>query len=441
MTLSPQQNPLSRPSSETDQIVRFLTALWQGILGFIEFRTLPQRRTDRERVASNSLFISTTDLSTISSTFVHLLQSQPPLTRLGFGINSRTQHRGRNEDVAVRVALMLDLDPPALDEKTALVDRLTAVGLAPSVKIWSGRGWHCIYLLNPHVPADEFSKAIARRLCSYTKSDSVIAPMQLGRLPLSMNWRDPDCPVQCRLVEFDPGRKYSLEQVGWALDAVGAPVVPVRKTASHRVRSAARPRSVATSTSSPRSTDAHLPPLPADLRLDLREHIEHGTQRGSRSEADISLVRALLGGGWSEEHVWGLFNQSPQTCGAKFHERGPDYLRRTIERALDHLDNRGAFAIPAVVEKVGAVYTSADFALVIDVRLQDGSSALARGRVSLRNEPRWRALWTACGLTAPTSPMEAGSRYRQILGKHLRVTVVQRQKKLVVVRMRHPRDL
>ena len=338
---------------------------------------------------------------------------------------------------------MLDLDPPDLSEKTQLVDHLSAVGLTPSATIWSGRGWHVLYYFDTPTPADEVSRAVARRLCSYTRSDPVHAPMQLGRLPCSINWRDADRPVRCQLVANDPSRRYSLELVSRALDAVGAPTVPVRSTPRPGARSAARPRSVSTSTStsSPRSTAVPLPPLPADLRLHLREHIERGTQRGSRSEADISLVRALLVGGWSEDHIVALFDGHPTTCGAKTTESGPDYLRRTIERATDHLGDLGASAVTAVVEKIGAVHTSVDFTLVVDVRLLDGSNALARGRASISHTARWVALWEACGLAVPTSQKEARSLYRQIVGRRLRVAVVQRKNTLVAARMFPLRDL
>lgn len=397
-----------------------LSSLSSGACGFLELRAFDQIA---RRLARRWWIPLPFDPAELHRVLAEAREVNSRGAAISVGVNPRVRQSGKNTDVEFRVALVADIDPPNLELGSHALDRLSQAGLAPSAVVLSGRGWHLYYLLASPVPNDARSAAVARRLCCFLHSDHVHDAARVLRLPGTWNWKNPSRPLPCWLQYLEPHRRYSLEQVEAALDAVGAP------------REQARCRSRLPSTSSCRhlvSPPRPPPPPPPGLSEDLLGYARNGAPRGERSERDIALVRALAVAGWSDEQIFSLFLSYPSGCGAKTREQGLDYLSLTISNARRHIRRGSANAVPAVIEGVDWSRSSAELSL--GLRLLDGSNAVARARVALSNCARWSALWSAVELLPPADPAEASSAARCLRGQQLRVTTVQRPRALAVTR-------
>ena len=246
-------------------------------------------------------------------------------------VNPRSAFSGFERDVPFVSALFLDLQP----ERTpvAEVDKRLAIGrISPTITAVSGNGYHMYMKLSQ--PADpQKAKIVWERLCRFTGSDPVFSINRIARLTGTVNWKKPT-PRWCYLTDVQPDRQYTLDEIDFALDRLGAgPARPLKE-------------------------GIPVPVNPPVDWLELRKRLDEGTldiidtgeknafseRQVTRSEADWVVVCALVRAGCPDEMVIWVYETQPVGI-MKYREAGARYLYKTIEAA------RRATAEP--VEAVG----------------------------------------------------------------------------------------
>jgi hypothetical protein len=233
-------------------------------------------------------------------------------------VNPRSAFSGFERDVPYVSALFLDLQP----EKTSIEEvakRLTIGNIPPTVTGVSGHGVHMYLLLSQ--PADPSkAKIIWERLCKYTGSDPVFSINRIARLPGCVNWKVP--PAWGYITEFQPERRYTIEQIDFALDRLGAgpartpkegiavPVNPTQSWIEIRTQLSEGVRDI----------------------IDTGEKNAFSAQQITRSEADWVVVCALVRAGATDDTIIWVYETQPVGI-LKYREAGPHYLRKTIEAA------------------------------------------------------------------------------------------------------------
>jgi hypothetical protein len=279
------------------------------------------------------------------------------------------------ENAAAVPALWVDLDPAkeataaelaAWREAAAL--KLSTFTPAPSVVVFSGRGFHGYWCLAEPVRLEgpERSRLAARvvscnkALEDRLKGDTVGDLARVMRLPGTVNPKPNGGP--CRIV-FSDGPRYRLEDLAELLA-----VFPTEKTADPpasgetlmeppRTRREENPMKapafpVKRGRGRPRVgvTERDLRTLPPWARELVRGGAWAGAQRGryrkpdgtpDRSAADLAAVLLLVRAGWDDEKIVAAFRHPRWKIGARFAElwhrespqRAESYLARTIQKA------------------------------------------------------------------------------------------------------------
>lgn len=161
--------------------------------------------------------------------------------------------------------------------------------MPPTAVVWSGHGWHYYWRLSQSCSKAQHLENVNNRLAQSMGSDSCHNADRILRIPGTINAKDEKNPVLCKLSEIHANRVYSLRS------------------------------------------------LYASTRLDEKttRRILTGDQRGypSRSERDMSIVRALLTAGMEDAHIHLIFEY--HECGDKYRDPRTDqrYLEHTIESA------------------------------------------------------------------------------------------------------------
>ena len=131
------------------------------------------------------------------------------------GVGPRTKV-GSSAPALLR-ALWVDLDASVKTEED--VERaLDMSGLPrPTMIVSSGYGFHLYWKLTEPLPADKarpWTKGVHQAL----PTDSTHDPTRVMRVPGTANFKDPENPKRCYIVEHDPERVYALEQFPQAKD-------------------------------------------------------------------------------------------------------------------------------------------------------------------------------------------------------------------------------
>lgn len=237
------------------------------------------------------------------------------------GVNPRSSFDGHESSVAASVALFLDFDPGKHADPDAALAMLTRFGIPPSITVRSGNGTHFYLLLE--TPSDpNIAKPIASRLCKATESDRVGNTNRIARLSGSLNWKDDQAPKWCYITGIYSDRRYALEQVSCALDAMGAPPAEEFK---------APPRQ-------PEAPTDDITVMLSRVSEHAREIIEWGeknpnsTGQISRSEADFFVVCELVRADATDEQILWVY-ENKEIGSLKYRSSGRHYLNRTIEKA------------------------------------------------------------------------------------------------------------
>lgn len=162
--------------------------------------------------------------------------------------------------------------------------------LPPSCVVWSGHGYHLYWKLDGWYTRFDLLEQVMTRLEKSMGADPCHNIDRIMRLPGTINAKDKDNPVPCRIVELNPGRVYTL----------------------HDIASSAR------------------------LGPKVVRKIVNGDMRGfkSRSDRDWNIISLLLQSGMSDDGIRAIFEH--HKCGDKYRDPrtdGSKYLEHTLERA------------------------------------------------------------------------------------------------------------
>lgn len=146
-----------------------------------------------------------------------------------------TMGRGKANDAGYHGFVWLDLDygvdghkstenPPTREDALAL---LRSFVLPPSMIIFTGHGLQAFWFFD--VPIDATNEEGRRLASNVVKSlqstftelaakkgwqvDKTSDLARLMRVPGTVNWKDPNKPVQGRILEYSPDRRYSVEEI------------------------------------------------------------------------------------------------------------------------------------------------------------------------------------------------------------------------------------
>jgi len=144
------------------------------------------------------------------------------------GVCPRRVPKGDKGAVASVPALWVDVDAKhhgdSKDEAFAALQRLDA-NIRPSIVVDSGNGYHAYWLLEEPVELEDptpgasevsgedpaYVEGFNVGLGHHVGGDSVQDVTRVMRLPGTWNVKDPDNPRSCKIVEFEPERRYRLE--------------------------------------------------------------------------------------------------------------------------------------------------------------------------------------------------------------------------------------
>lgn len=238
------------------------------------------------------------------------------------GVNPRNQFDGHEHSVAASVALFLDFDPGKHDVDAGL-KLLAAQGILPSITVCSGNGAHAYFLLSCPIETAT-AKPVAARLCKATVSDCVGNVNRIARLAGSVNWKN-DAPKWAHLTGIWPDRRYTIEQITYALDKAGAPRVFATPPCA--------PRQPQNPTDDIKELLVRLPPHPHEI-VHAGERNIYSAGQVSRSEADFFVVCALVRADATDDQIQWIYDNMP-IGELKYNQPGAGqrYLNRTIEKA------------------------------------------------------------------------------------------------------------
>ncbi|MEA3272769.1 MAG: phage/plasmid primase, P4 family, partial [Patescibacteria group bacterium] len=162
------------------------------------------------------------------------LEDAKKLTEQGynifFGVGARRSKKGDKRHISKISALWADLDVKDFKggkrEARSILDSLKKEGYNPSVIVNSGHGFHAYWLLeHPVKGKDVFSiepilKGIAERL----NGDRAAAEIaRIMRLPGTINFKEKPF-VDCKIIDFQPERKFTLEQLKYFFKSDVTPI-------------------------------------------------------------------------------------------------------------------------------------------------------------------------------------------------------------------------
>lgn len=105
--------------------------------------------------------------------------------------------------------LWIDLNEDVVDESMLLV-ALEDSGLPwPTMTVWSGHGYHVYWKLDRMYSPDEI-KLRTRRIYELLPADATYDPTRVMRVPGTYNYKDPENPELCHIVEYT-GEVFSLD--------------------------------------------------------------------------------------------------------------------------------------------------------------------------------------------------------------------------------------
>ena len=191
---------------------QFFKTLFKGTQGFIEIRTIDADKDVKQ------YFYPTDTISRLISNLTDYEEFQN--TNTYFGVCPRKQRKGKEENVGQVNCLWADLDCNNEEEREEILEKLKDWKLPPSIIVNSGHGLHCYWLFDkPHsIKTKEdilkfkgYTKGLAHCLL-YLGADTGIDLSRVLRVPGTQNLKDPNKPLLVEILEFNPDRKYRLEE-------------------------------------------------------------------------------------------------------------------------------------------------------------------------------------------------------------------------------------
>ncbi len=161
----------------------------------------------------------------IPSQLTKLRQENAQGENIYFGVNPRTRKGGgKAKDVKLARYVFADFD---YTDVATVRERLALMEFPePTIIINSGHGVHCYWRLTQATADLKRWSQIQKRLIRHLDSDPKVcdAP-RIMRMPGFMNHKEP--PVQAKIVEINPARRYSIEEMERVLPLLPASALSV----------------------------------------------------------------------------------------------------------------------------------------------------------------------------------------------------------------------
>lgn len=314
-----------------EEVIEFLDAFFNGTDGFIEFRLL--KKTEEGRKTQSFFYQSTDDIY-----WKRLLAENKNGRNISFGPNTRKRRKGKKEDVYEVTALHVDLDgddfPGGKEAILPYIRKVLPEHLQPSIIVDSGHGYHLYWLLRePYLIENDddiaiiegYNKGLAQHLCG----DSAHDISHVLRLPETINQKDSKHPVPCRVIHFNPERRFDPTDFDdfWTKST---------------------PKSLQEISFSGNPTHVELNELKVSPHIkDLIVNGQGQHERyHSRSEADQAVITALLSAGHTPDTIRAVFANKEWRIGDKYRESGDPYLKHSISNATAFLQSRNDAGSP-----------------------------------------------------------------------------------------------
>lgn len=293
----------------------------------IEIRFI--KKVDGQSHSLDSQFYETLD--ELKSDWGRLVEAQTGGFNIFFGVNPRSGRGGKKKNIKHAVAFYADLDFAKIEGgKEEALRRLKQFHLPATAIIESGNGLHAYWLFNEPISIEDYKthEAVHRALCKYLGSDHVQDISRVMRLPGTQNLKDPKSPRSCRVMSFDPDRRYEPSDFQKILDvesSIEQPMElgPIPKELSKRFYDLL-------------NTNDKLRNTWDGNRPDLVDQ--------TRSAYDMALANLLVKHNFSDEEIAAILRASPS---GKQAEANSHYLGVTIQKARAGLSGNGSRSTPA----------------------------------------------------------------------------------------------
>lgn len=193
-------------------------------------------------------------------------------------------------------ALWVDLDGG--------LELLVNAVLPPTAIVLSGtpNHAHCYWFVQTPITDITVVENLNKLLCKTTKQKTVCADgVHILRVPGTLNYKDPDLPTPVELMEFQPDRIYTIEDI--------------------QAIAKVKPSTL--------------------LRLQTEAPV------GSRSEADWACIGDLIDAGFSDQAIYHIYEAYP--VGEKARESGERYLDITLQNCRKHKAEQQAKALKVTI--------------------------------------------------------------------------------------------
>jgi len=193
------------------RVKEFFQALFEGTTGYIEIRTI------RDSKKVKQYFYPCTEIDHLVT---HLTNDNQPYfedANVYFGVCSRKKKQGKEKDVGEIKCLWVDLDCKTKKGRKEVLKKVKEFELSPSIIVSSGHGLHCYWLLNRPYPINNNkdkvnAKGYLKGLALVLGGDNTFDLSRILRVPGTKNVKDPDKPLPVEILEFNPTRRYKLDE-------------------------------------------------------------------------------------------------------------------------------------------------------------------------------------------------------------------------------------
>ncbi|GAG58321.1 unnamed protein product, partial [marine sediment metagenome] len=194
---------------EKEQVKEFLEAIFYGLEGYIELRTINSNKDIRQ------FFYSTRDIERLLNDFDNDNEFFKG-SNIYFGVCPRKEKIGKEDNVKQVNCLWIDFDCDCNEERELNLRKLNSFDPSPSIIVCSGRGYHCYWLLEePYLIVSEKDKieikGYLKGIAIALKGDRVFDLARILRVPGTLNLKDPQHPLPVNIIKFKPDLKYKLE--------------------------------------------------------------------------------------------------------------------------------------------------------------------------------------------------------------------------------------
>jgi predicted P-loop ATPase len=310
------------------EVDAFLSALYQGLEGFVELRPLPE--------ADGAAF-KTANLGRRWMPVADAIGAAPKVSAwcaehgLGafYGVLPRLQAgSGTKASVGPGQVCWCDLDfKDYEDGEEEARERLTLLRMPPSALVSSGNGLHAYWLLDAVVAPAVIEAANVRLIAATGADEACKDSARVLRLPGSLNVKDPQHPRPVVLDFLDAELRYNLEALVAAADTRIDDLAPAKPEPEPQPARAPQPRGEPGGEVSPadRYVDATLSGVLDDISA-----AEKGTRNRTVNRGAYALGRLVGGGVYPEQDARRVLTGAALAAGL-----GAGEAERTITSGLE----------------------------------------------------------------------------------------------------------